>query len=313
MDLQNVKNYFASGSSILIVQQHNTQDQLNFVIWESPTNKTINIVLPILFHPRKVHQYIYAHEQNYILVSNRRGAKCLFTSYDKSEYFVRITCQFDSIFSSEQCPIVVHPYLPGIIYANLRDENNQLFTFVSVNDGRSFIPMRFENEKLQCPEKRCYIKLKIECKIQSNIQFPMEWMAIFQHQYNSKQPHLRQLVTFDGGITWKQTPFQNLQAIILNSGGLIVGVDSATREIAYSFDEGKKWFHKDIINQDEKFVFLVPNGNYQKEFVSIIGLHKDSLYWVVSRVNFSNILSILTKNRPDMPRARLYALEGTKT
>ncbi|KII65692.1 VPS10 domain-containing receptor SorCS1 [Thelohanellus kitauei] len=139
-----------------------------------------------------------------------------------------------------------------------------------------------------CLDGLCNIKFKFPCKINVNLNFPREWIAVLSVEpQNSREIFSSYLVSFNGGKLWKHVPYLNYQTRVLNRGGIIFGINIDSRKIIYSFNEGKTFYHKSIFKENENIISAVKNGHLINEFVSVFGFIGE--YWTLTHINFSTI------------------------
>ncbi|KII66034.1 Sortilin [Thelohanellus kitauei] len=231
------------------------------------------------------------HKQYYIVVTNDKGQRCLFTSYDISSYFVRITCRLDTRISEDECPVAVHPHHPGIFFANIKEAEKQVETHISDTDGTSLYAMKLDNLKLGCFEFDCNVELTIPCLIKPKIHFPTESIILFKGSYYlSTKKHPHEFISDDGGKRWKLLPFVDFRTRVLNGGGILFGINPETSDIVYSFDMGNNWYHKNILNT-ELALAIVPYGEPGITFTNVVSLSQDKKWYGITHVDFSNLLS----------------------
>ncbi|KII74894.1 hypothetical protein RF11_12634 [Thelohanellus kitauei] len=237
-------------------------------------------------------QYFSLHGNFYIVANDVYGTNCLFTSYGRSKYFIRIKCGITFTISGEFCSVLIHPHLKGIIYANIDTHSRQRYTSISVNDGKTFSAMTLESNQSECANENCFVKIHLPCNTKSNNYIPKEWILTFKGSYVMNDIiHSSGLVSFNGGKSWKIVPFDDESALILNNGGIVFGVNKITNEIIYSFDEGQVYYHTSVYVEGEQILELLQNGHMQKEYAVIVSVPENEQFWTFTHINFSNILS----------------------
>lgn len=216
---------------------------------------------------------------------------CLFGSYNMKEFFVRLICNLAHKITDEECPVLVHPSLPGVLFANIHSPKGPV-TYVSFNDGKTFIPASLDSTNELCLDDQCPVKLELKCDTSHKNNLPTQWIMTFHGDYyfgHTKYTHY--LITYNGGAKFKMVPHGDFQTVVLNQGSVIVGIDFLTNNIVYSYNEGVNWFYTEIYKDQERILLLLPDGKFKKEFISIISTTASGDSWVFSTVSFSNVLS----------------------
>ncbi|KII73720.1 hypothetical protein RF11_11018 [Thelohanellus kitauei] len=219
----------------------------------------------VLFqYTKRVNHFVNIHGHYYIEIRDRDGVNCLFTSHDRSEYFIRLTCDLESE-TTGRTSVAFHPLLPGIIYANLKIGKNT-YTHISMNYGKNFSAMKFIKKPSLCDDGSCHVKLNLPTITQNHQYFQKEWIAAFDIVDNFTIKHIgRHLISFDGGQNWKSVPFSHFYAQILNQGGIAMGLNQNTRKIIYTFDEGNTYYHHNFYGPGEVFVSGMKTGKLKNE------------------------------------------------
>ncbi|KII68311.1 Prolow-density lipoprotein receptor-related protein 1 [Thelohanellus kitauei] len=188
------------------------------------------------------HQFFQIGEQYYIVATDQKGEKCLFTSYSNG-YLTRILCHLDPKDSEEECSVLTHPSLPGIIFMNGPGSDGHIVTFISFDDGKKIFPIKIDEQITECRENSCRIKLKLPCFYEyvdnSRAGFFLKFEGIL---YNNNQVTYHNFVSFNGGITWKILDMDLKNTYILNNGGMIIGIQPLTKFICSDLDciDGRK-------------------------------------------------------------------------
>ncbi|KII70411.1 hypothetical protein RF11_09673 [Thelohanellus kitauei] len=237
-----------------------------------------------------VHNFVDIHGHFYIEVSNIKGVNCLFVSHDRSENFVRLTCDLESK-TPPDTSVAFHPLVPGIIYANLK-KGKRTYTHISMNYGKNFSAMKLEKKNGLCDGGYCNIKLNLPSVIQRNLYFQSKWISAFDIvDYSTGKVIERYLISFDGGQNWKLVPFSYFHVQALNQGGIVFGFDPKTKKIVYSFDEGKTYYHKTIYGSNEFGLTSTHTGKFENSRYIILARDKLNNDLLITRIDFPHIFS----------------------
>ncbi|KII64194.1 VPS10 domain-containing receptor SorCS3 [Thelohanellus kitauei] len=193
----------------------------------------------------------------------------------------------------DRCPVVIHPHLPGVIYANLKTNGLRTRTYVSFDDGKTFKPVELEFEKSECIGKYCGLELHLKCSmdIMSN-NFPQKWAVKFDgisHKYGSTSQHI--YISFNGGKSWNRLNSMINKVVMLNNGGLVFGTESPTGRIVFSYDEGNMWYYENINSND--IVDIIPLESQNNLLIAAINHKKLINVYSLFLFNFSKVISSL--------------------
>ncbi|KII68761.1 hypothetical protein RF11_12035 [Thelohanellus kitauei] len=282
------------------------ESEWNLMILDYESKRKVEVILPNLFRISNVEQYNDVHRHYYIVVTDIDGARCLFTSI-KTSYFVRVVCYLHN--SEDECYIMIHPTLPGVILSNLYYKNHYLKTYISMNNRKSFDIIKYKDKNGNSVDSLFEHKLKLECKHSNMEYFPNEWMI----KLKTLGDKLTHFLTFDGGKNWRIIPFLSLWVKTLNGGGIIVGFDTKTNEMVYSFDEGITYYHISIFEQDDIILDTQIIGVAENQRLVVFGRKSNMSQLIIAVVDFINIFSSYIYNdRAAMPNWRLFYMEHVK-
>ncbi|KII67510.1 VPS10 domain-containing receptor SorCS3 [Thelohanellus kitauei] len=245
----------------------------------------------ILFKYKEIiDQYADVHEHYYIVIGDYKGNKCLFVSIHKSRYFVRIMCGLVPK-NANTCPVLIHPTIPGIIYANIKQNSSLNITYISFNGGKNFQSMKLESNKYGCQEDLCDIKLRFPCTFENEIYFPKEWLATLDGAdiYFGRRKYYF-FISSNGGTTWKIFPYSNFAVRSFNGGGIIVGINMSKNKIIYSFDQGETFYQISIFDELQIIVNAMKVRNNQSEGLVIFGRNTNKDTFFIAHVDFGTIL-----------------------
>ncbi|KII72511.1 VPS10 domain-containing receptor SorCS1 [Thelohanellus kitauei] len=272
---------FKTQSSILIQYTIESNNLRYFIIFELDSKKIMRVNLPARYDVKKVDQFIDVHGQYYIVASDFRGQRCLFTSYNKSAYFVTV---------KDDCPILIHPSLPGIIFANFNPDTRPVHTYISTNNGKTFETTKHENNNSACVDGLCNAQLLLSCNLESNAELYKEWFITLEGIDESyPDDNFENFLSFDGGKIWKTVPSINYAFISMNRGGIFVGLNKKTNKIIYTFDEGKRYYYLPIHDDGELIVGRAIIGRGKRERFLIYGQSSNRSTLVITQVDFTNI------------------------
>ncbi|KII67505.1 VPS10 domain-containing receptor SorCS1 [Thelohanellus kitauei] len=170
------------------------------------------------------------------------------------------------------CPILIHPKLPGVIFANFKPALNQFATYFSRNNGKTFEKMKYDSNNDGCVDNLCDAKLHLPCYIKPNVFCTKEWIITMAGENkNSELDRTQYFVTFNAGSIWKKVPFSKFAVKTMNGGGIIVGLNLHTNKVVYSFDEGKTYSRLSIYDDDEIIIEAAKIGIAENERLVIYG------------------------------------------
>ncbi|KII73726.1 VPS10 domain-containing receptor SorCS1 [Thelohanellus kitauei] len=280
---------FLSESSVLFQYNEENNDERCLKIFDFRTKTTLKVNLPVHFEIKNVQKFVDIHGYFYIEVSDINGLNCLFASYDRSEYFVRLTCGLESENSGYES-VIYHPLLSGIIYANLKIGKN-IYTHISMNYGKNFSMMKLKKKNGLCDGGSCNIKLSLPTVIHRNLYFQKDWISAFDMFDTSGNKLIGEhLISFDAGQNWKSVPFSYYHVQILNQGGIALGFNWRSRKIMYSFDEGKTFYYNKLHGSKEVIVNSWKTGKFQNESLILFLREVENKTFLVTHIDFSNIL-----------------------
>ncbi|KII68695.1 hypothetical protein RF11_16528 [Thelohanellus kitauei] len=199
---------------------------------------------------------------------------------------MQITCDINPIRDEDECPIVIHPFIPGIIFANIRNNHRRSSTYIFSSDGSGPVPIRLIATN---GFKDTRLKLNIPCDINVRRHFPVPWIAIFNG--TDKNLTRSEVISTDGGFSWKKTPSPTFQAVVLNQGGLIFGINSRTKEIYYSFGNDH-WYSLKFGSENEDVEVFTHQSGPPTDYVNLITSVRGIGFSKISHVDFSNVFSM---------------------
>ncbi|KII60504.1 Vacuolar protein sorting/targeting protein 10 [Thelohanellus kitauei] len=259
------------------------ENRWNYLIWNSKTRQSINAIA-IDYDLHEIIQFTYLHNRYHIVVKNEFAQTCLFTINDLGA-FVKLTCDLDTMESSLKCPVVIHPHIPGYIFANIKRNDEKPLTYISINDGKYFAPVKLFNHNSSQPES---VKLSLPCSLDTHASFPMPWISIFPESYIGSFQN--DVISMDGGRTWTKTAFPILKMSSINQGGVVYGINPDTREFMYSYGSNI-WYSLRIFNQNDDIRVFSHDTKKPTMIINLLVTMPHRNYSLVAHVDFSNILS----------------------
>ncbi|KII62241.1 VPS10 domain-containing receptor SorCS1 [Thelohanellus kitauei] len=267
----------ASSSVVIRYRKLSNQDarklerKWNLIIWDYEKKRETVI------------QYFDVNDNYYIVATDVTGNICLFNSYDKSSYFVTVVCDLEPN-NANKCPILIHPTLSGVIFANFKPVSKNSHTYISKNSGKTF-------EKIQHEDKKSDLKLNIPCKYSQKKYFPKEWIIMTTGSVTNIRNNIyTNFVSFDGGQIWKIIRFSNLGEAAINGGGTIVVVNGETNKIAYSFDEGKTYYQMPVFKNDDVLLNAFIVGTTINERIVVYGRNSNKSRLMIAYFDFRSLL-----------------------
>ncbi|KII72850.1 Vacuolar protein sorting/targeting protein 10 [Thelohanellus kitauei] len=289
---------------ILLVYDQNTQKdpKIGILHLDKSDHNTIKIIhihrsemSGLLASLNRYKEYFYYHGNHYLLAGTS-ASLCLCTINRYSE-LVRLVCNLRKYTEYDgKCSFVVNPHLPGIIYANLNKNKRGTRTYVSFDNGKNFIPLKFKSNK--CHTHKCGVELDIKCSFyDTNYHFPEKWIVTFDGKIHSKGFASRHIfISFDGGKNWKILSSRIENLTILNGGGLLYGIERNTHKIWYSFNEGLTWYKNNVSTHD--VIAIKPFDSPRNRIVAVINYNGNFKTSSLYLYNFSSIIN-LTCQRDD--------------
>ncbi|KII61676.1 Vacuolar protein sorting/targeting protein 10 [Thelohanellus kitauei] len=213
---------------------------------------------------------------------------------DKYDVFVQIICdlaEYDS--ATGNCPVVINPHLPGVIYINLKQAGKHSITYTSHDDGKHFKRLQLEEEHPDCNDNNCGFELDLNCSsgFMAN-SFPTNWIVkingIF-HKIGSRSNH--SFVSFNGGLSWKMLDTRIEQLTIVNNGGLMVGHERKKGKIWYSYNEGRKWLRVKI--KAYNCIDIIPLSFDKYRVLAVINYKEKTRTYKLSLLKFNRALSMM--------------------
>ncbi|KII63004.1 hypothetical protein RF11_00434 [Thelohanellus kitauei] len=169
---------------------------------------------------------------------------CLYT-FDDNDQLNELVCDLSiSDMKNDKCSVVVDPYSPNVLYANIINEGIST-SYISFDNGKRFIPIELENQRSKCFQINCIIELDLVCSndlIQNH--FPEKSVVIFQEKSKCKKSKDCQhmFISFNGGKIWKMVNYDFENIKIINGGSLMVAAEKSTGKFWYSYTMGTKWY-----------------------------------------------------------------------
>ncbi|KII67095.1 hypothetical protein RF11_00450 [Thelohanellus kitauei] len=236
--------------------------------------------------------YFYAHGNFYILVWKNISLLCLYT-FDANDQLNELICDlyiYDG--NDERCPIVIDPRSVGVIYANLKVNEEIARTYISFDNGKNFSPVEKEDHGCKCRQKNCLIELELRCSNDFiTNHFPAESIKIFQGNDHKAKHYgsFYNFVLFNRGKSWNKFYLDIENLTIFNNGGLLLGKGGFTGQIMYSFDQGRNWYKEGIILND--IIGIIPLEARNNQLFAVIDYNREEKVYKFFIFDFSKTSS----------------------
>ncbi|KII72859.1 Vacuolar protein sorting/targeting protein 10 [Thelohanellus kitauei] len=279
-------------------QLSETDSRIGILNLENRLGNTIRIIhlrrsemSGVLSSLKRYREYFYYHGNHYLLTGNS-SSLCLCT-INRCDEFVKLVCNLSKYTRLDgKCSFVVNPHLPGVIYANIQRSKDKTRTYVSFDNGKKFIPIKFKSKSFKILKNNCGVELELECTdLFINKHFPEKWVAIFNGKFHGRGFVSRHVfISFDGGKNWEMLKSRLDKLIVLNRGGLLFGRGSITHGIYYSFNQGVISY-KHYVSTDH-LTAIQPLDFPKTSVVAAINYDKFNNTYTLLMFNFSNVISI---------------------
>ncbi|KII72656.1 hypothetical protein RF11_10663 [Thelohanellus kitauei] len=188
--------------------------------------------------------------------------------------------------------ILIHPILPGVIIANIGHEWGEWNTYISTDNGIKFDKMKMKGINSDDRKSLVYAPWKHRHVSLENILFANERIMVkYEFDYN----HLikRYFILYSDELILKLLPFTNIEFI--NEGTIIVGLNTTSSNIMFSFDEGHIFYKFPIKNEYKSSYYATTIGKYENETLIIYGKNQNNSQFLITRVDFTRIFSKLIR------------------
>ncbi|KII72748.1 hypothetical protein RF11_10994 [Thelohanellus kitauei] len=230
-----------------------------------------------------IEYFTYRHKQYYIVVKNEDSKICLYVHNNQS-IFARLTCELSHLNDEDEGWVVIHPYLPRVIYANLQKQSKKTpATYISIDDGQNFFEMKLRAHGRYMAAS---LNLIIPTELITYRQFPVPWMALFSATYENSLES--EVISIDGGFIWELTPFPVFKAVVLNQGGVIIGINPYNNHIVYTYGQNS-WFYSNNAFIDDELTVIYPDTPKPLMFLNILGTMIGRQYSTFVNIDFSNV------------------------
>ncbi|XP_059508311.1 sortilin-like isoform X2 [Stegostoma tigrinum] len=201
--------------------------------------------------------------------------------------------------------------LRGVYITNVLDEDNNIRSVITFDSGGEWKPLK-KPDNSHCSTTKesqmCNLHIHAAYSISQNLKVPLAPMSaanavglILAHgsvgdAISTMIPDV--YVSDDGGYTWSKALTGPHFYAILDSGGLIVAVESnpdkAIDNIKYSTDEGQCWKNYIFTNESFIFVGLISEPGTKSMNISLWGYRQESIYsttWLSITIDFEELLT----------------------
>ncbi|KAL1020830.1 hypothetical protein UPYG_G00005250 [Umbra pygmaea] len=240
-----------------------------------------------------------------IFVSDDRG-----TVYSKSlERHLYTTTGGDTDFTNVTS-------LRGVFITSILAEDNSVRSVVSFDQGGEWVPLQKPaNSRCESTAKdpeQCSLHIHAAYSIAMRVNVPLLPLSepnavglIMAHgsvgdAISVLVPDV--FVSDDGGYTWLKALIGPHHYAILDSGGLLVAVESSTKpikEIKFSTDEGQCWHTHKFTDDAIHFTGLASEPGAKSMNISLWG-YRDNLlsqYWVSFTIDFKELLTNICEEK----------------
>ncbi|KII67745.1 VPS10 domain-containing receptor SorCS3 [Thelohanellus kitauei] len=239
----------------------------------------------------KFHEFFYFHENHYFLAWNKASSLCICALNKYYQLFQLVCNVFPYDTQAGRCSFVVNPHLYGVIYANIKIDDQNSRTYVSFDNGKEFMPLHYEGDSSECRDIFCGVELDLLCSTDFTINnFPDKWIVKFHGTYYRKDSAIRYtFISFDGGKIWKIFNSQIERLIIFNNGGLMFGAERSTGKIWYSYDMGWSWYKQKI--DANNLIDIKPIESHNNQVIVAINYDILTNIYTLFLFNFSHVIS----------------------
>ncbi|GCC18459.1 hypothetical protein chiPu_0017944 [Chiloscyllium punctatum] len=201
--------------------------------------------------------------------------------------------------------------LRGVYITNVLDEDNNIRSVITFDSGGEWKPLK-KPDNSHCDttkdSKMCNLHIHAAYSISQDLKVPLLPLSaanavglILAHgsvgdAISTMIPDV--YVSDDGGYTWSKALTGPHFYAILDSGGLIVAVESnpdkAIHTVKYSTDEGQCWKNYTFTNDSFIFVGLVSEPGTKSMNISLWGYRQESIYsttWLSITIDFEELLT----------------------
>ncbi|KII60372.1 Vacuolar protein sorting/targeting protein 10 [Thelohanellus kitauei] len=239
---------------------------------------------------KKVRNYFYLHGNLYVYVRKYKDNLCLYT-FNKYDQMIKLICHLATY--DDKCSFVTNPHIPNVIYANFKLNRGETQSYISVDNGKNFEPIKFKDRHSSGVGNNVRIEFDLECRddyIQSN--FPEKFIIIFKGSFHTKGSTTRHIfISVDDGLNWNILGSRIEKLILMNRGGIMLGIEYNIHRFWYSYDYGFHWMSKstDMNNLVDIIAMEFPNNpiiaafNYDK-LKNIYTLYLFSFSHLMSRI-----------------------------
>lgn len=202
--------------------------------------------------------------------------------------------------------------LRGVYITNILDDDNNIRSVITFDSGGEWKPLKKpDNSQCDATAKNshtCNLHIHAAYSISQTLDVPMAPLTaanavglIIAHgsvgdAISTMIPDV--YVSDDGGYTWSKALTGPHYYTILDSGGLIVAVESHVDKpidiIKYSTDEGQCWKNYNFTNETFMFVGLVSEPGTKSMNISLWGYKKENIYsttWLSITIDFEELLT----------------------
>ncbi|KII65641.1 Low-density lipoprotein receptor-related protein 5 [Thelohanellus kitauei] len=309
LKLTDVEDYMIAENQILIIQSTQNVKQLNLSIYDAEKRKLSSTHFPALLKIHQVKLFDYVFGNHYLVLVDDNSNTCLWSPTDTPLYFVRKACYRTDANIKTEPDFYISKIVEGVLYWNHLNEKNELQTYRSSNNGRSWFDVKFE-----LPDKSTYNKtFYFDFKLRERHVVPTDhfWIDI---QFAKINDAFRTCITQNNGYSWTHLPMDASNVIFLNSGTVIVSVVPEYRIVIYSLDGAKTWINHRIYGTDIHLEYV---GKFVGDDLKALVVARDSrtnkLYFKI--LDFSNIFTSACKSEEylqwPLHRSHGFCYQGT--
>eukprot|EP00062_Callorhinchus_milii_P009870 gi/632954345/ref/XP_007892909.1/ PREDICTED: sortilin-like [Callorhinchus milii] len=240
------------------------------------------------------------------------GFGTIYTSDDRGILFSKSLERHLFVDSSGANDFTNVTSLRGVYITNVLDINNTIRSVITFDSGGEWRalkrPSNSQCDKTAKNPEQCSLHIHSTYSISQKVDVPVPPLTapnavgvVIAHGsvgdvISTLLPNV--YVSDDGGYTWWKALNGPHYYTMLDSGGLIVALEShpdrAVQVIKYSTDEGQCWHSYNFTNETFMFVGLVSEPGAKSMNVSLWGYKQENLYkttWLSYTIDFNELLT----------------------
>ncbi|KAF0993398.1 hypothetical protein HZS_2254 [Henneguya salminicola] len=301
LSIRNILKFDISGNILWIVNEIEHVRKLHFIIEKDSVTEAI---FPIYLKP--INFFVFNSISDiFVIVLNETRNIFLYSASTLDYKFTRIGELISNYNEKtiESCyDVETFEKLPGLLMINLETYVKGMkiiFTAISFNHGLKWTHIKAPNrvENLTCEWPSCYLQLKLECpkdyktkSIKTN-EHSLSTMIAYGTIYKGiKEIYSGIFVSVDAGYTWELSPKLINNIVMIDSGGIFIGLPKSLHAIYYSLNFGRIWKSVEISKNS-----LIPMEVYYDTIkaslaATIIAVDDINQKWYFLKIDFTNVI-----------------------